>query len=233
MPNVVALIPARGGSKSVLKKNIRILGGKPLLAWSIDTAREVDAIDRIIVSTDSDDIADVAAQHGAEVSRRPEALASDDALVVDTIRYHIGEWRGAGCPADIVVLLEPTSPLRTPDDVRRCVDVLNGAQRDSVATFTEAELNPHRAWRLDGEFGPQPFIEGAVPWLPRQSLPEAYQLNGAVYAFWADRLPEDTVAPLFGQMAAVLMPAERSVDIDSSLDFIFAETLINRSFNGQ
>jgi N-acylneuraminate cytidylyltransferase len=80
---------------------------------------------------------------------------------------------------------------------------------------------------------PEPFIEGAVPWRPRQELPEAYQLNGAVYAFWTDRLPKDAIAPLFGQMAAVHMPAERSVDIDSTLDFMLAETIFKEIVNEQ
>jgi len=225
---VVGFIPARGGSSVVPKKNVRPLGGKPLLAWSIDVARAVDAIDRVVVSTDSDEIAMIARRYRAEVAERPADLATDDALVVNAIRYHLEVWRTEGSPADIVVLLEPTCPFRTAEDVRACLRRLSAGDVDSVATFTEAELNPHRAWRMESE-GPEPFVEGAVPWWPRQQLPNAYQLNGAVYAFFADRLPEESMAPLFGEVGTVFMSKERSIDIDTPFDFAVAETLLQNS----
>jgi N-acylneuraminate cytidylyltransferase len=136
-------------------------------------------------------------------------------------------WREQDKSIDVTVLLEPTSPLRSVEDIDACLDQLRQTPSvDSVATFTEAELNPHRAWRLKGG-SPEPFIEGAVPWRPRQALPEAYQLNGAVYAFWTDRLPKDAIAPLFGQAGAVYMPAERSVDIDTELDLKLANLIVS------
>lgn len=226
-PQIVALIPARGGSTSVPNKNVRRLGGKPLIAWSIEVARAVEAIDRVVVSTDSDTISDVAQQHGGEVAERPTHLAADDSLVIDAIRHHLLEWREGGDPVDVIVLLEPTCPLRSPEDVRTCVRRLLDEDLDSVATFTEAALNPHRAWRIE-EGRPESFINEAMPWRPRQELPEAYQLNGAVYAFFADRLPDDSVAPLFGRAGAVPMPEERSVDIDSRVDFELASVLIEK-----
>ena len=225
--NVVAVVPARGGSKSVPDKNIRLLGGKPLLAWSIEVARAIPAIDRVIVSTDNNKIAEVAERYGAEVYTRPAHLATDTALVTDALRDLHAQLEAEGYRADIVALLEPTSPLRTSYDVEACLDKLCAEHPplDSVATFTPAHLNPHRAWTLRGE-APEPFIAGAVPWLPRQKLPEAYQLSGAVYAYFAGRLPEDSVAPLFGRAGAVVMPPERSVDIDSAQDFLVAEALL-------
>ena len=229
--HVVAIIPARGGSKSVPNKNIRPLGDKPLMAWSIESAHAAELMDAVVVTTDSDEIAEVARDYGASVISRPTHLATDDALVIDAIRHAVRVWREEGKSIDVTVLLEPTSPLRSVEDIGACLDQLWQAPSvDSVATFTDAELNPHRAWRLKGG-SPEPFIEGAVPWRPRQALPEAYQLNGAVYAFWTDRLPKDAIAPLFGQMAAVKMPAERSVDIDSTLDFMLAETIIEQVIN--
>jgi len=222
---VVALIPARGGSTSVPRKNIRPLGGTPLVAWSIEVARAVEAIDHTVVSTDDDAIAEVAREHGGTVARRPAELATDDALVLEAVRYHLSEWRADGQPADVVVMLEPTCPLRRPEDVTACLRRLAEGDVDSVATFTDAELNPHRAWRIENE-EPRPFIEGAVPWRPRQELPEAYQLNGGAYAFFADRLPDDTVAPLFGRAGAVYMPEERSVDIDTEIDLRLANLLV-------
>ena len=223
---VVAIIPARGGSTTVPRKNIRPLGGTPLVAWSIEVARAVTAIDHTVVSTDDDAIAEVAREHGGTVARRPAELATDDALVLEAVRYHLNDWQADGRPADVVVLLEPTCPLRRPEDVTACLRRLAEGDVDSVATFTDAALNPHRAWRIEDE-EPRPFVEGAVPWRPRQELPEAYQLNGGAYAFFADRLPDDTVAPLFGRAGAVYMPEERSVDIDTEVDLRLANLLVD------
>ena len=221
---VIAVIPARGGSKSVPKKNIKLLGGKPLLAWSIEVAKQVEEIDRIIVSTDDEEIGAVSRQYGAEVYKRPGHLATDEALVIDTIRDLIARLAAEGEKAKIMSLLEPTCPFRSARDLEECLGLL-GKGYDSVATFKEAELNPHRAWKINDDV-PDVFIPGAVPWLPRQKLPKAYQLNGAVYAFRTDKLPEDSNALLFGRKGAVVMPPDRSVDIDGILDFMVAEAIL-------
>lgn len=228
---VVAVIPARGGSTSVPRKNIRPLGGKPLVAWSIEVAQAVEDIDRAVVSTDNEAIAKAARRHGGTVARRPAELATDDALVIDAVRYHLNEWQVEGRPVSVVVLLEPTCPLRQPKDVRACLRRLAEEEIDSVATFTDAALNPHRAWRMENG-RPRSFVEDAVPWRPRQELPKAYQLNGGAYAFFADRLPEDSIAPLFGCTGAVYMPEERSIDIDTEVDLRLANLLVEEGLKG-
>lgn len=227
--SVTAVIPARGGSKSVPRKNLRPLGGRPLLVWSIEVARQVRAIDRVIVSTDDDEIAQVARRHGAEVHCRSAHLATDEALVIDAIRELFDELNQGGEAPEVMVLLEPTCPLRSAEDVAECLSRLVVQGLDSVATFKAAEVNPHRTWRLDARGRPTAFIDGSDPWLPRQALPKAYQLNGAVYAFRPDRLPEDGKALLFGRSGAVIMPAERSVDIDREHDFVIVESLLRRA----
>ncbi len=205
---VIAVIPARGGSKSIKRKNIRSLGGKPLIAWSIETARAVEEIDRVIVSTDDEEIASIARGHGAEVYRRPPELATDESLVIDAIRHLIGALRTEGEAPKVMVLLEPTCPLRSPDEVRECLRRLAADDFDSVATFEAADQHPHRTWRIvDG--APSPFIVGIDAWQPRQKLPPAFRLSGAVYAFRADRLPEGTTALLYGQAGAVITPLEQ------------------------
>ncbi len=225
---VIAVVPARGGSKSIPGKNIKPLCGKPLLAWSIDIARQVAEIDRVIVSTDDSEIAAVGRKYGAEVYDRPAHLATDEALVIDTLKDLLCRLESEGEAPEWVVLLEPTCPLRSADDVRRCLELVAGGQFDSVATFKDADLNPHRAWRLaDGI--PEVFIPGAVPWLPRQKLPKAYQLNGAVYIFRAALLAEEAKSLLVGRLGAVLMPRERSQDIDDHLDFMIVEALMRES----
>jgi N-acylneuraminate cytidylyltransferase len=227
---IVAVIPARGGSKTVPGKNIKQLAGKPLIVWSIEAAKSVEEIDRVIVSTDDDAIRSVALQFGAEVYRRPAGLATDEALVIDALRNLIETLKSEGEQAEIMVLLEPTSPLRTVADIRQCLRLLVDGSKDSVATFKKADLNPHRAWRIqDGH--PEIFVPGAIPWLPRQKLPEAFQLNGAVYAFRIDRLKPDSPSLLVGNSGAILMPSERSVDIDDELDFEIAEKLVQKIQN--
>jgi CMP-N,N'-diacetyllegionaminic acid synthase len=224
---VIAVIPARGGSKSVPGKNIRSLAGKPLLAWTIDVAKQVTEIDRIVVSTDDSEIASTGRLNGAEIYSRPPHLATDEALVIDALKDLLQRLSLEGEAVEWVVLLEPTCPLRTAGDVRECLKVLSEGGYDSVATFKDAELNPHRAWRLvDGK--PQVFIEGAIPWLPRQQLPKAYQLNGAVYVFRASLLAQETRSLLVGKLGAVLMPRERSQDIDDETDFVICEALLKK-----
>lgn len=222
---VIALTPARGGSKSVPYKNLHPLGGKPLLAWPIETARATPAIDRIIVSTDDERIAKAARELRAEVYMRPAALATDTAVVADAIRDLWRRLRAEGETAQILVLLEATSPFRTPEMIERCLHRMVDEGLDSIATFHEADINPERTWRIDAGT-PQPFIAGAVPWKPRQLLTPAYQLNAAVYAFVPDRLPADSPSILFGKMGAEIVPADSVIDIDTLKDFAYANALL-------
>lgn len=222
---VIAVIPARGGSKSVPGKNLRQLDGKPLIAWAIEVAKQSAGIDRVIISTDDSKIATVSRAYGAEVYLRPSHLATDDALVIDALKDLIQTLLAESEQFEWLVLLEPTCPLRTTEDVENCLNVLASEEHDSVATFKEAELNPHRAWRII-KGSPKVFIPGSVPWLPRQKLPPAYQLNGAVYVFRAKLLAAETKSILLGRSAAVMMPPERSYDIDDLVDFTVVEALL-------
>lgn len=225
--HVVAIIPARGGSKSIPQKNIKPLAGKPLVAWSIDIAKETPEIDRIVVSTDDDKIASVAKAYGVEVKKRPAHLSTDESLVIDAIQHLVKELKKEGEGAKYMVLLEPTSPLRLVKDISDCLRLLWEQNLDSVATFKDADLNPHRAWRIiNGKA--DIFIAEAVPWYPRQKLPKAYQLNGAVYAFRADRMEKAQMSLFFGHTGAIIMPKERSVDIDDEIDWELAELLMKR-----
>ncbi|MFS1863862.1 cytidyltransferase [Vibrio tasmaniensis ZS-17] len=223
---VIAVIPARAGSKSIINKNIKDLAGKPLIGWSIDIAKSSKYIDRIIVSTDGDLIEKVSLDFGAEVYRRDAHLASDTALVKDCLTDLIERLSTEGEKVDYIVLLEPTSPLRSTKDVDTTIEKL--LSFDSVATFSEAELNPHRAWKIIND-EVTTFIKGAVPWLPRQQQPKAYQLNGAVYAFTAKCLPKEGSSILFGTIGSVVIPHERAVDIDNELQFLLAEKLIEEN----
>lgn len=224
---VIAVIPARGGSKTVVGKNVKPLGGKPLLVWSIDVARQVGEIDRVIVSTDDQQIAAVARGHGAEVYERPAHLATDEALVIDALKDLLGRLQAEGENPEWMILLEPTCPLRSAGDVCNCLKLAAERDLDSVATFKDADLNPHRAWKLDNGV-PEVFIPGAIPWMPRQKLPKAFQLNGAVYLFRTSLLAHESKSLLAGRLGAVLMPKDRSTDIDDNVDFMIAEALLKK-----
>jgi len=222
---VVAVIPARAGSKGIKNKNIKIMAGKPLIAWTIELALSVPEIDRVIVSTDGDLIAEVGKEYGAEIYLRPEELATDHALVIDTIKHLNKVLDEQGEMASYMVLLEATSPLRIATDISNAISLLDAKNLDSVATFTEAKLNPHRAWKILDDV-PEPFIDGAIAWLPRQQQPVAWELNGAVYAFNRSGISGQNISFLFGNVGSVTMPHERSMDIDTELDFMIVEKLM-------
>ena len=224
----VALIPARAGSKGLPGKNLRTVGGVSLLGRAILVARAVDGVSHIVVSTDGPAIAEEARRYGANVHDRPAELASDRAPVVETIRHVLTELREQGNAPRFGLLLEPTSPLRTVQDTQHCLEaVRKGA--DSSATFTEAAVHPHRTFVIE-EGSAKPFIEGAVPWKPRQALrPKAYQLSGSAYAFRCDRFPPTGLAVLFGRIAPIVVPRERSVDIDDENDLRAVEALLAAS----
>jgi CMP-N,N'-diacetyllegionaminic acid synthase len=224
---VLAIIPARGGSKGIPGKNIRVFAGKPLIAHSIEIALNCSLIDRTVVSTDDARIAEVARAHGAEVIDRPCELASDTALVIDAIKHAVLEVESEGEAVDIVLLLEPTSPFRRAEDLQKCIQVLLDDRADSVATFTESDVSPNRLWRVsDGIV--EPYIEGAVPWLPRQKQPVAHELTGQIYGVSRKVLfeKEDSIALLLGRKYAVITPRETALDIDTELDFMMAEKVM-------
>lgn len=222
---VIAFIPMRGGSKSVKHKNLRLLGDKPLLAWPINVAKQVSVIDRILVSTDSIAISEKSMQYGAEVLMRPAELATDHAVVADVIRYVRQELGVRDQDDTIMVLLEATSPFRSVTVIEQCLQMLVTKDLDSVATFQEASLNPHRSWKIADSGEPSAFLDDADPWLPRQLLPEAYQLTGSVYAFYLSRFPEHGNKILFGNSGAVITD-DNSIDIDTEEDLIIANAVL-------
>lgn len=226
--SVIAIIPARGGSKGIPYKNIKNLNGKPLIAWTIEVAQQVSEIDRIYVSTDDEKIAEVAKKYGAEVIKRPDQYAQDNSLAIDVVK-HVISYLNLDDPNTVIVYLEPTSPLRSKDEIVQCMELLTDETNDftTVATFKEADLNPHRAWIIENNC-PETFLKDANPWLPRQSLPKVFQLNGSVYTFYSKVITEEAKHFFTGKTGAVIAPKDRSVDIDDEIDFLFAEMMLNR-----
>lgn len=219
---ILALTPARGGSKGLPGKNTRKLCGKPLLSYPIETAQASKYIDKIIVSTDCTDIAQIAKEYNATVSIRPPHLATDKALVADTIRELI---RGMEEKFDYLVLLEATSPLRSSEHIDKCIETIIKHDADSVATFSLATPPPTRLWKINNNIA-STFLAHADPGLPRQQQEDAYYLNGLVYVFNINSfLNSDTNIIFFGKSIAVVTN-EICVDIDTLEDFQLAEYIM-------
>jgi len=221
------VIPARGGSKGIPGKNIREFAGKPLIVHSIEASLHCPLIGRTVVSTDGAKIAEVARAHGAQVIQRPGELAADTSLVIDAIKHAVLKVEEEGENVDIVLLLEPTSPFRRAEDLEKCVQVLLEDRADSVATFTDSHVSPNRLWRVSEDLV-EPYIEGAVPWLPRQKQPKAHELTGQIYGLSRKVLfeNEDSISLLLGRKFAVITPRETALDIDTELDFMIAEKIM-------
>lgn len=230
---ILAIIPARGGSKGVLKKNIKLLAGKPLIAWTIETALSVTCLDRVILSTDDRQISEIGKQYGAEVPfLRPEKIAADDTLDMPVYEHALA-WLNDNenfCP-DIIVWLRPTAPLRIAQDINNALDILIKKEPDWVRSVCEVEHHPYWMYKLN-EGSMEPFIEGIQikNYMRRQLLPPAYRLNGAVEVAWRSTILEKKLL-YSGEIEAYIMPSDRSIDIDSEMDFRLAQTYMKLKKN--
>lgn len=225
--NPIYIIPARGGSKGIPDKNIVNLAGKPLIAYTIEAALEVASPDRVILSTDSDRIARVAAGCGLKTDyRRPDYLATDTAGSREVILDAMDHADRLGLVYDSVVLLQPTSPLRNGDDIVRALD-LYSPEVDMVVTVTEARANPYYNCFETGADGYLHVSKGDGLLTRRQDAPQAWEYNGAVYVINPASIRSMGLGEFPRRLPSV-MPAERSVDIDSQLDLAVAEFIINR-----
>ena len=223
---ILAIIPARAGSKGLPGKNIRPLGGIPLIGWSIKAAEFSHHITDCVVSTDGDDIARITRELGGKAVMRPAELAADNSLPKDAVLQVLDALAQEGRTYEYVVLLQPTSPLRIAADIDACVELVHQNELDSAASFMKSKTNPYRAFKIENG-RPETFIEGVNPWQPRQALPESYELNGAVYVVNVDGFRREKSASfLFGKNGATIMPDERSHDIDTLLDFVTCEALL-------
>jgi CMP-N,N'-diacetyllegionaminic acid synthase len=221
-------ICARAGSKGVRSKNTRLIAGKPLLAHSLIQARASGLFDAIAVSSDSDHILAIARSYGATcLVQRPDALASDTAAKLPAIRHCLEQAEDQlGTRFDILVDLDATSPLRLPEDIRAAVVLLEREPASNVITAAPARRSPYFnlvEQRPDGSVGLSKPPPGAI--VRRQDAPPCYDMNASIYAWWTD---EFRVAPAVfsARTRLYVMPEERSLDIDSELDFRIVEFLM-------
>jgi CMP-N,N'-diacetyllegionaminic acid synthase len=230
---ILAIIPARGGSKGVPGKNIKMLAGKPLLAWTIETALSTSCLDRVILSTDDPEISKIGKQYGAEVPfLRPAEFAADDTTDMPVYEHALG-WlkdKEKFIP-DIIVWLRPTTPFRTTEDIEKAVDLLIDKRPDWVRSVCEVEHHPYWMYKLNnGKM--ESFVDGidVKDYIRRQLLPPAYRLNGVVDVAWPSTILEKKLL-YSGVIEGYIMPVDRSLDIDTAMDFKFAETYMKYKNN--
>lgn len=221
----LGLIPARGGSKSIPLKNIKLLHGKPLIAYTIEEALKSEYLDKVIVSTDNAQIAQISREYGAEVPFiRPKKLATDTSPTLPVVQHALMYFESEGYIPNFVVLLQPTSPLRKVRHIDSAIKKILDTGADTVISLTESEIHPYWMRKLEGD-KVYPFIETDKESLRRQDLPAVYKLNGAVVVSKREVI-------LSGKewqkqdVRAIIMDNIHSIDIDTSLNFYIAEKLM-------
>ena len=224
---IFAIIPARGGSKGIPKKNIRLLNGKPLITWSIDCAQSCGFFDEIFVSTDSQEIVKVAQSSHVSILQRPPELATDTASGTDVfINSIMSIAQKASVGTDSFFLyLQPTSPLRSPEDIRNALNIAVEKGADSVVSVCECEHHPFLCNTLPPDLSMASFLKPGTEGKNRQELPKYYRLNGAIYIL-RGRSNYNDISIFSGAVYASIMPQNRSIDIDSTIDFQLAEILM-------
>lgn len=224
--NPLVIIPARGGSKGIPHKNIAMLAGHPLIYYTVRAALAIAPATRIILSTDDDEIASAAEKCGLPVPyRRPAHLATDTAGSREVILDAMDKADAYGIIYDCVVLLQPTSPLRSADDILGAIALFDDST-DMVVSVTEASSNPYyNCFEIDSA-GYLKISKGDGLLTRRQDAPEAYEFNGAVYVIDPSSIRNMPIGA-FPRRKPFVMPRERSVDIDSPIDLIIAEAIIS------
>lgn len=223
----VAIIPARGGSKRLPGKNIKPLLGKPMIAYAIDAARQAKRIDRVIVTTDDPAIAAAAKDAGAEVPfMRPAELATDTATTLDVLQHAVTALEAADSKTiNVIMLIQPTAPLVLASDIDDAVADLERLKVDCCVSMSPITDRPEWLYTVDGSRA-TPFGSNHNITSRTQDLPEYYRINGAIYAARRHVVMEMKKIINEDSLAAVVMPRERSVDIDELSDFLIAEALL-------
>jgi CMP-N-acetylneuraminic acid synthetase len=227
----IALICARGGSKGLPGKNIRMLNGKPLIGWAIDLAKSLTQVRRILVSTDSEEIAEISRKFGADVPfQRPKELADDNSSewlvwrhALDFIKSEEGKY------PDSLLVLPVTAPLRSKEDVEECLDVFNKKKPDIVVTVTDAHRSPYFNMIKKNEQGfAELVIQNDKKVFRRQDAPIVYDMTTVAYVSRPDFIM-NSPGIFDGKVFPVCIPQERAVDIDSLRDFEYAEFLLGQT----
>ena len=221
--SAIAIIPARGGSKGLPGKHLLDLGGKPLIAWTIEAALSATSVERVLVTSDDSLILNLAREMGAEVIHRPAHLATDTARSEPTLLHAL---QASKATQQVTVLLQPTSPLRHGKHVDDALALLTD-EVDGIISVTTLEHSPWKCFYVDESGCLRGIVSDEAPFLPRQSLPEAYRPNGAIYAVRTRPFMENG-ALVGGRTLPYFMPPHLSVDIDRADDLAHAEEVLKQ-----
>ena len=230
----LGVIPARGGSKRLPGKNIMLLAGKPLIQWTIEAGLESDVIDELIVSTDDIEIADISRKCGANVPYiRPANLAMDSSSSYDVLEHALFELESKGKQYEYIIMLQPTSPLRTEYHIDSATSLLNDKKADGVVSVVKTEHPVQWCNVLPSSLEMTNFLDPEYRNVRSQDLPVSYRLNGAIYLSKVERLRKER-SPVYGdRMFAYEMQRFESIDIDEYIDFQFAECLLGSPVYGR
>ena len=218
----LAIIPARGGSKRLPRKNILELCGKPLIAWSIEAGQKSKYIDKVVVSSDDGEILDIAKKFEADVLRRPNNLATDTSTTFDVIKHILDNIEGF----DYIVLLQPTSPLRDENHIDMAIKLLQDKNADAVISVSETDHNPLWSNTLDDSLSMKNFLKDEVLNKRSQDLKKYYRLNGGIYICETNKLLAQKSFFLNENIYAYKMDKQSSIDVDDEADFKIAETFM-------
>ncbi len=219
----LAIVPARGGSKRLPRKNVLDLMGKPLIVWSIEAALESRYIDSVVVTSDDSEILQIAKEFKANTVKRPKNLASDTSSTFDAIEHTINNLKRY----DYIVLLQPTSPLRNANHINEAIELLISKKADAIVSVCKMEHSPLWSNTLPKDDSMQGFLRDEVLNKRSQDLETFYRLNGAIYICKTEKLLEQKSFFLKKRIYAYRMSRENSIDIDEKMDFKIAEILMN------
>ncbi len=231
MNKVIAIIPARAGSKGVLNKNIKSLNGKPLISYTIEEAKKSKFIDKLIVSTDSKEIADISLSQGASVPFiRPSELSTDSSLTFDVIKHTMNFLKDKDEHYDIIVLLQPTTPFRKVESIDKAILTLKKSNKyTSVVSVIDVEGNhPLRMKKIEGDYLINYIEQGFENMNPRNELPKVYIRSGAIYAILTKNFYEEQ-SLVSNLCSPIILDKIETINIDSPLDFKFCEFILNQT----
>lgn len=229
----ICIVPARGGSKGIPKKNLAELGKAPLLAWPIRIALATPLIDAVYVSTDCEEIADVGRKEGAQILMRPAELSGDTSTVVSMIHHHLGEFEREGRLPETIIYLEPTSPFRTPEEILQCHSDMMENDLDSVATFASLAFHPTWLLSMDEEQILTPRLPDEDAWNHYDKERQAYALTGGAYVFRVSSFREKNPPGIYFGERGHIIQTSFPVDIDTPLDLSIARLALPLLHNNE
>ena len=227
MNKILAIIPARGGSKRLPRKNLLELNAKPLIAWSIEAAQKSKYISKTVVTSDDEEILNIAKTYKVDAIKRPKELASDTATTFDAIKHAIQSSEEI---YEYIMLLQPTSPLRDTKHIDEAIELLNAKDADAIISVCEMEHSPLWSNTLDDDLSMKGFLKEEVLNKRSQDLKKYYRINGAIYICKREKLLEEKSFFLKDKIFAYLMDKRVSIDIDEEFDYEICQLLMNKNY---